>query len=553
MTIIEKFKNGSRKLCRTIEKKTLETGFTEIVYHGIAIVIITGVLTFILVKLEIVPHLSFFHEILIAIGIFVILILLWIGVAFVLHRKPLFHLFMIEKTPLKGYFRGEIQRFFDETAAKITTTDGVEMTQANVNMLTEALFKSGDGVYIGIESNLPSAYFDIYPIYLEHHAAYLKRLFDAKKIAEGKRILIAKDIGEIYNDSILNTAQYAKFIDWHEDPEHTTELFWIEKSKAEELRKQHNLKTTDIGFWKDTFAVFFERADKEKYSVSMTLKGTTLFKTVDQYIKDIIRGAHSVEIEIPIVQKELVDAWEGYVGCNKRLEAIKAFLTDWLDDYKGYSGRILDAAPGIGCEAIFLLKNGFDVSVNEADPGFNNLLTEKIKREVGQKVEVHQYDWRKLSENLGHLYSVILVLGNSLCMMRGKSHRKKSIAEFYSLLKPGGKIIIDERNFSDILNKRDKYKSKKSMYMGDVVDFRLTFENKSLIRFRFFYIANPEKEIGSIVVEAIEKGEIKEVLKTTGFENIDVYSDFEKGYKEDVEFYTYVATKPELKNEKTSA
>ena len=327
------------------------------------------------------------------------------------------------------------------------------------------------------------------------------------------------------------------------------------KSDAEKLRDLHSLKTTDIGFWKDSFAVFFKQGDKEKYSVSMTLKGSSLFKNVDKYIQDIIKGedtikeARPMEIEIPIVQKELVDAWEGYVGCNKRLEAIKEVLTDWLDEYKGYRGRILDAAPGIGCEAIFLLKNEFDVSVNEADPGFNKLLAEKIKREVGQKVEVHQYDWRKLSENLGHFYSAVLVLGNSLCMMVGKNHRKTCIAEFYSLLKPGGKIIIDERNFSDILNKRDKYKSKKSMYMGDVVDFRLTFENKSLIRFRFFYIANPEKEIGSIAVEAMEKDEIKELLKTAGFENIDVHSDFEKGYKEDAEFYTYVATKPELKNE----
>ena len=156
MAIIEKFKNGRKKLYRFIEKKTLGAGFTEIVYHGIAIVIITSVLTYILIKLGFIPSSSLFHEILIAIGIFVILIFLWIGGAFVIHRKPLVYLFMIEKTPLKEYYRGEIENFFDETASKITTTEGVPMTQANVNMLTKALFNSGEGVYIGIESNLPS-------------------------------------------------------------------------------------------------------------------------------------------------------------------------------------------------------------------------------------------------------------------------------------------------------------------------------------------------------------------------------------------------------------
>ena len=181
MTIIGKIKNESKKLYGFIEKKTPGAGFTEIVFHGIAIVIFTSFLTYILIKLGFIPSSSFFHEILIAMGIFVILIFLWIGIAFVLHRKPLVDLFMIEKTPLKEYYRSEIKRFFDEIASKIKTVDGVPMTQENVNMLTEALFKSGDGVYIGIESNLPSAYFDIYPKYLEHHAAYLERLLDPKK------------------------------------------------------------------------------------------------------------------------------------------------------------------------------------------------------------------------------------------------------------------------------------------------------------------------------------------------------------------------------------
>ena len=472
MTLIGKFKSGIRRIYKFIEKKAFVSRFYELVFSGIAMLVLTVILTFFFAKSGIYPSLSILHEILIGICIFTIVILSWIGIKFVIHRKPLFYLYKIEKTPLKDYFRAEMKKF-DGIVEEITT-DGVDMTRENVNMLTEALFKSGEGVYIGIESNLPSAYFDVYPKFLNHHAEYLKRLSDTET-EEGKRILIAKDTGEIYNDFILHTAQYANFVDWHN--EHSTQLLWVEKSTAKKFCEEHKLKTTDIGFWKGTFAVFFKLTDEGKYLVSMTSKGSPLFKAVDLYIQDIEKKADAMEIEIPIVQKELVDAWEGYVGCEKRLKVIGNFLRNILDEYKGYKGRILDAAPGIGCEAIFLLKNGFDVSLSEADPGFNKMLIEKIKMAVRQKIEVYQYDWRKLSENISPLYSAILVMGNSLCMMRGKSHRKKSIEEFYRLLVPGGKIIIDERNFSEILNKRDKYTSKKSFYMGDFVDFRLTFEN----------------------------------------------------------------------------
>lgn len=128
-------------------------------------------------------------------------------------------------------------------------------------------------------------------------------------------------------------------------------------------------------------------------------------------------------------------------------------------------------------------------------------------------------------------------------MVRGKSNRKKCIEEFYNLLIPGGKLIIDERNFPLIMKKREKYKRKRIMYMGDTVDFRLTFENENLVRFRFFRTEKPNEEIGYIVVEALEKGEVEELLRSSGFKNIEVYSDLEKGYKEDADFYTYVATK----------
>lgn len=191
INIKEKIKKWNTRLYKRIEKGLLGSGFSEIAYYGIIKIFITAVFVFIL---SMIYPLNILYKVAIAICIYLILLLIWIAGKFVIHRKALDYLFKIEKTPLKEYFREEIKRFYNITE-KIMT-DEVTMNQENVNMLTEALFKSGEGVYIGVESNLPSAYFKIYPKYLDHHAKYIENLTEAER-REGKRILISKDVGRI--------------------------------------------------------------------------------------------------------------------------------------------------------------------------------------------------------------------------------------------------------------------------------------------------------------------------------------------------------------------
>jgi hypothetical protein len=81
------------------------------------------------------------------------------------------------------------------------------------------------------------------------------------------------------------------------------------------------------------------------------------------------------------------------------------------------------------------------------------------------------------------------------------------------------------------------------MYAGDSLDFKLRFENGKKIKFEFFKTSKPGEKIGHIEVEALEKDELKIILHEVGFKNISVYSDFEKAFSENADFYTYVAVK----------
>ena len=228
-------------------------------------------------------------------------------------------LFKIEKTPLGEYAVQELKRI-----AKLSEemmSEGVKMNQENVNMLTEALFRSGEGTYFGIEGNLPSEYLKKYPKYLDYHEKYLYNCDDT-----GMRILIAKD-SDFYNDSIINTASYVNFYNWHKS--HDVKLNYIDRNEAEELSKELGLTTTDVGLWKGSFAVFFSQ-DKSSDStiINMARKGTPLFEKADNYISRIIDASKELKLEISIMPRELVEKWDGYVGCDKRTDKFGAFLLD---------------------------------------------------------------------------------------------------------------------------------------------------------------------------------------------------------------------------------
>jgi len=140
-----------------------------------------------------------------------------------------------------------------------------------------------------------------------------------------------------------------------------------------------------------------------------------------------------------------------------------------------------------------------------------------------------------------------LLIGNSLSLVKGTEERRKCIKEFFKILAPGGKLIIDERNFDlikDTLYKNQEYKGNGIMYPGTLIESKLSRINSSnLIAFNFYH-TDGKSQIGTLVVEALERNELKNMLKEEGFVDIKVYSDLKSGFNPDAHFFAYVANKP---------
>lgn len=247
----------------------------------------------------------------------------------------------------------------------------------------------------------------------------------------------------------------------------------------------------------------------------------------------------------PENSKIRAEIWGDFVGWDNRRRGENGFLINQLK--KIGAKKVLDVALGDGVDTIYLLQNGFDVSSNEIDDAFKEKAIQNAKKS-GFEIKPTNLDWRGLSKSYPqNSFDSIICLGNSLTCVFGRENQVQNLKQFYSLLKPGGVLLIDERNYQRILDNRDAalkgelHSSGKYLYTG-INNVRAGFlsitDDGILVQYahkngkKAYYYGHPFK-----------KGEMLELLKEAGFSNIEQYSDYEPGENPEADFYQYVCIK----------
>ncbi|XP_017855934.1 PREDICTED: glycine N-methyltransferase [Drosophila arizonae] len=154
--------------------------------------------------------------------------------------------------------------------------------------------------------------------------------------------------------------------------------------------------------------------------------------------------------------------WEIFIGDkNSRTDNYKNFLVDLLRQ-KGCK-RILDVACGTGVDSIMLLEEGFDVmSVDASDKMLKYALKERWNRRneaAFDKWVIEEANWLTLYDDIQeHLdvgFDAVICLGNSFAHLMDsfgdQREHKQAIKNFEKCLKPGGILLIDHRNYDNIL------------------------------------------------------------------------------------------------------
>lgn len=109
--------------------------------------------------------------------------------------------------------------------------------------------------------------------------------------------------------------------------------------------------------------------------------------------------------------------------------------------------RVLDCASGVGIDAVALAAAGYKVAASDISPKMVEATRHRAASK-GVEVDVVATPWRRLREHFSESsLDVVLCLGNSFVHCPTTQEKVESLASMRAILRPGGLLIIDSRNW----------------------------------------------------------------------------------------------------------
>ncbi len=346
----------------------------------------------------------------------------------------------------------------------------------------------------------------------------------------------------------------------------------------------HGAESVDVALWPNFAVVFESHQGSDAITLSMYFpkepaRDGTTYESLHAYVNDALGKSETLGAVAPrlrLVSRELAQAWEPYLDPDKRAQGP---LGDFLLRVLPRKQYVFDAAGGIACDSVFLIKHGFQVFTNEVD----ELLADAAERyadKCGEQLQLTTLFWETLPDSLpgGMRFEAILCLGNSICLVEDAAGRMRCLEALRnSLRNPDDLLVIDERNFqymldhgkaitTDPLREFPPTTQGDALYSGqDVRGFpaQITPQTQQ-VKWRFFYnrpivrsLSDIEKarlKSEDLVLHAFKHGELYGLLRDAGFCEIRTFADFndvtpadnsmpELAAIGDVNFITYVAAR----------
>ncbi|XP_056648913.1 glycine N-methyltransferase [Diorhabda sublineata] len=174
-------------------------------------------------------------------------------------------------------------------------------------------------------------------------------------------------------------------------------------------------------------------------------------------------GTASEGIKDQYADGKAAKVWEIFIGDKKsRTQNYKNFLVGLLK--RRGCKRILDVACGTGIDSIMLLEEGFEVvSVDASDKMLKQALKSRWNRRKESAFDkwiIEEANWVTLYDDIedlvGNGFDAVICLGNSFAHLLDnygdQREQLKALRNFEKCVKPGGLLLIDHRNYDDIID-----------------------------------------------------------------------------------------------------
>lgn len=246
--------------------------------------------------------------------------------------------------------------------------------------------------------------------------------------------------------------------------------------------------------------------------------------------------------------QDFVSRWDDLIGWEGREESERSFFERILNVHEVKS--VADVACGTGYHAIKLANAGFEVMATDGAPNMIEQTKANAEAMGIDLVEAAVVDWRDLSDKYGaNCFDAVVCLGNALTHLFDHEARRDSLAAMLAVLKPGGILLLDHRNYDSIMDRGFSSKHK-FYYTGDETDVRPVRISRREVKLEYDF-GKEGKHF--LTLYPLRQNYVQFLLEDSGFVDITRYGDFERPYDNyDPDFIQQVAFKPQRRNQAVS-
>lgn len=238
------------------------------------------------------------------------------------------------------------------------------------------------------------------------------------------------------------------------------------------------------------------------------------------------------------VYDQFSEDYDRFVNWEARLALEIPFLIAELSaPARGSRGKgsFLDVACGTGHHAIALAAQGFKCT--GADFSSNMIeIARKNAQAADMKVCFKQAGFGQLFQAFGgQSFDGLICLGNSLPHVLNEKKMVETLADFKAVLRPGGKLIIQNRNFDSITKARNRWMDPQTYCEGEKTWIFIRFydfDEDGLITFNILILSSQDgDDYKQRVIQTrlwpVKKETMVQLLELAEFSDIHTYGDLQ--------------------------
>ena len=238
--------------------------------------------------------------------------------------------------------------------------------------------------------------------------------------------------------------------------------------------------------------------------------------------------------------KSFCSIWDELIDWEKRSLAENGRISSILKEKN--CSKILDVATGTGFHSLNLIRESFNVV--SIDGSINMLeIAKKNATSMGVALDARKHDWRFIPESLFNCFDAVLCLGNSFTHLKNEEDRRLALKNFYSTLKPGGFLLLDQRNYEKFIKKTSKKNESGNVYCGSSFKIKPSIIDEKIATFEYKY---QDSETFLLHMYTLYYENINSLILETGFKENTIQSLHNKNLSppnDDIDFILHIAEK----------